>query len=299
MITLHQLNSFCEIVKEGSFRAASEKLYISQPSISQHIACLEKHFGISLFHRKGRKIQLTPEGRYLYASSREILEKVDSITERFHDMRNLHSGNLSIGCSCFTGTRILPPVLEIFQKQFPRIDVDINSGPCDKILQHLENAEIEMAIMGKNLNIPDRNDHIYHSIGRDRIVFVAKPSLTGGKKLNECENSTFITFFDNNPLSIYFKDFKMRNKISFSEKITVEDMEIAKKLACEGLGICFLSSLAIKEELKKGQLEIIETDDDNTLMWDIRTIYNKTRGLSYAGWEMLKILQRETPNLFQ
>jgi DNA-binding transcriptional LysR family regulator len=91
----------------------------------------------------------------------------------------------------------------------------------------------------------------------------------------------------------------MRNKISFSEKITVEDMEIAKKLACEGLGICFLSSLAIKEELKKGQLEIIETDDDNTLMWDIRTIYNKTRGLSYAGWEMLKILQRETPNLFQ
>nr|HPI99013.1 LysR family transcriptional regulator [Synergistales bacterium] len=72
MITLFQLFSFCTVVEEGSFRSAAEKMYISQPSVSQHISNLEKYFNVSLFDRQKRKIRVTPEGRLLYDVAREI-----------------------------------------------------------------------------------------------------------------------------------------------------------------------------------------------------------------------------------
>ncbi|SRR6056297_85268 len=295
MITFYQLKSFCQVVSEGSFKAAAEKLYISQPSISQHIANLESYFEVQLFVRRGRKIQLTPEGRYLYASASEILENVENITERFRDIRNLRSGKLVIGTSSFTGTYLLPKAMELFRSQFPMIEISIFTGSYEKILQHLKNDEIELAILGKDLNSSEEHDFIYRAIGFDKLVFVSSESSSTSSNLaslNELDDKTIISFTEGNPISTYFKDLKLRRKLNFKEQIMVEDIEIAKNLTRQGLGICLTSRLSVSEEVKNHRLSILQIDDSENLRWEIRAIYHKTRGLSYAGWEMLKILQK-------
>ncbi|WP_414631815.1 LysR family transcriptional regulator, partial [Aminobacterium sp. UBA5277] len=59
-MTLNQLRVFCATVEEGSFRRAGEKLFLSQPSVSQYIAALEKNYDVKLFNRRGRSFAVTP-----------------------------------------------------------------------------------------------------------------------------------------------------------------------------------------------------------------------------------------------
>ena len=107
-MNLHQLRIFCAVVEEGSFRQAAEKLFLSQPSVSQHVASLEKDHSIRLFERKGRTISLTPEGRALYVLASDLLRQADEIPARFRDMQALRSGRLETGVSPFAGYYILP-----------------------------------------------------------------------------------------------------------------------------------------------------------------------------------------------
>ena len=97
MITLFQLSSFCTVAEEGSFSAAAEKMHISQPSVSQHIASLENHFDVRLFNRQKRRIRLTPEGRLLYTTAREILDRLDEVSQRMTALKSLEKGTLRVG----------------------------------------------------------------------------------------------------------------------------------------------------------------------------------------------------------
>ena len=80
-MNLHQLRIFCTIVEEGSFRQAAEKLFLSQPSVSQQVAALEKSYDVRLFERKGRSVSLTPEGRALHVLASDLLRQADEITQ--------------------------------------------------------------------------------------------------------------------------------------------------------------------------------------------------------------------------
>lgn len=294
MITFYQLESFCKIVEEGSFRSAAEKLFISQPSISQHVANLEKHYQIQLFIRQGRKTRLTPEGRLLYTTAQEILGKIDTMSERFKDLKNLRFGELKIGCSNFTGSYIIPPALEFLRQKYPMIKISIISGRVREVLQNLHDNNLELAILGKNLNWASEPQLTYKSIGLDELVFAASPNHPLAEHTittQVLEQETLITFSKRNNLNSYMKDFILRHELKPSRMIEVDDLGIGKKLALQGLGITLTSRLAVSEEIEKGTLSLIHLEDMETLNWEIDAIYYSSRGLTYAGWEMLKILE--------
>ena len=117
-MNLHQLRIFCTIVEEGSFRQAADRLFLSQPSVSQQVAALERSFEVRLFERRGRSITLTPEGRALHVLASELLRQADEIPSRFSDMRALRSGRLEMGVSPFAGHHILPGTLASFRREF-------------------------------------------------------------------------------------------------------------------------------------------------------------------------------------
>ncbi len=295
MITFYQLESFCKIVEEGSFRSAAEKLFISQPSISQHVASLEKHFQIKLFIRQGRKIRLTPEGRLLYTTAIQIIEKIETLGERFKDLKNLKFGELKIGCSNFTGSYILPQALDFFRHKYPLIKVSIISGRVREILQNLNDNNLELVILGKNLNWATEPQLTYKSIGMDELVFVANsthPLANTTVKVQTLEKETLITYSERNNLNSYIKDLILRYELRPTNIIEVDDLGIAKKLTLQGLGVTLASKLAVAEEIKEGTLSLINLEDRERLTWEIDAIYHSRRGLTYAGWEMLKILEK-------
>ena len=78
-MTLEQLEIFKAVIKEGSFRAAADKLWKTQPAISIAIKKLEKEFGLTFFDRDNYRATLTPEGRSFYEKCRVVLQETDQL----------------------------------------------------------------------------------------------------------------------------------------------------------------------------------------------------------------------------
>ena len=149
-MNLHQLRIFCAVVNEGSFRQAAEKLFLSQPSVSQQVAALEKDHNLLLFERRGRSISITPEGRALYVLASDLIRQADEIPSRFRDMRSLRSGELKIGASTFAGCHILPGPVREFHGLFPAVSLTLSSGGSGAILADLRKGGAELAVLGRN-----------------------------------------------------------------------------------------------------------------------------------------------------
>lgn len=95
-MTLLQLTNFCTIVKHMNFNKAAKELHVSQPTLSNSIASLEKELGLFLFERKGHHIELTKYGTYYYDNIHEALQKLDTATADVKKLANAVTGHIDI-----------------------------------------------------------------------------------------------------------------------------------------------------------------------------------------------------------
>lgn len=294
-MNLHQLRIFCSVVEEGSFRQAAEKLFLSQPSISQHVASLEKDYSIRLFDRKGRTISLTPEGRALHVLASDLLRHADEIPDRFKDMQALRSGRLEMGVSPFAGYYILPPALADFRSDFPSVSVSVSSGNTTEILTDLRNGAVELVILGRNFPTSRDPSFTYRALGEDTLVMVVHSSHSwaarGQASYSETTGETLIRFTGDCPLGTYVDEFLLRNKIRFGDQVETDEIEVAKYLALQGVGAAITSSLSVQRDIAAGDLVPVLLDGMEELSWEIQCVYSSSRGLSYPGWEMVKRLE--------
>jgi len=233
LITLFQLHSFCCVVEEGSFRAAAERLFVSQPSVSQHIACLEAHFNVSLFNRQKRRVRLTPEGRLLYATAKDILDKIEDLGGRITSLQSLESGTLFIGCSQYTGGNTVPPVLGRFAASFPAVNISLVTGDLKTLEAKLKRNDVELLISERNLTEIIDPEIICHPIGYEELVFAASRDISlplepfSASKLEEI---MIISYSGSNALNAYLDDFANRNQTRFAGRLVVDSMDIAVNL---------------------------------------------------------------------
>lgn len=82
-MTLQQLKYLIQVTQSGSFNLAAQKLYISQPSLSNAIAELEKEMGITIFHRSNRGVVLTDDGSKFLSYARQVAEQADLLESEY------------------------------------------------------------------------------------------------------------------------------------------------------------------------------------------------------------------------
>lgn len=87
---------FCVVAENGSFSKAAEKLYISQPAITQTIKKLEEQLGGKLFYRNNNGVSLTEEGKHLYEYIKDSMEIIENATSKFNQYKNLDEGIVRI-----------------------------------------------------------------------------------------------------------------------------------------------------------------------------------------------------------
>ena len=133
-----------EIYRQKSFSKAAEALFMTQPALSIAIAKLEADIGMPLFDRSTRPISLTPAGRiYLDAIEQERYLEQD-LYQRLNDIRQLNTGEVTIGSSHYINASILPPVLTGFQQQFPNIQFHLSEGSSYLMAKQLKHREIDI-----------------------------------------------------------------------------------------------------------------------------------------------------------
>ena len=110
-MTIRHLRIFIEVVKTGKMSIAAQKLFISQPTVSQAIRELEEHYGSKLFDRLSKKLYITTFGRELFKYATQVVENFDNLEKKMSD--NLNMEDFRIGASVTVGTCLLSKVLSV------------------------------------------------------------------------------------------------------------------------------------------------------------------------------------------
>jgi DNA-binding transcriptional LysR family regulator len=141
------LKAFTSVAEHGSFSAASEMLYLTQPAISKRIAALEQELDVELFDRIGRHVTLTEAGKALLPRAQKILLEVEDSRRAIKNLSEEVSGLLSIGTSHHIGLHRLPPVLRAFTRDYPEVELDIHFMDSEEACRAVEHGELEMGIV--------------------------------------------------------------------------------------------------------------------------------------------------------
>src|SRR5579864_801671 len=131
---LHKLRIFVTIARLGSFTRAAERLYMTQPTVSQQLAMLEQAIGASLIERDTRHLRLTTAGETLLPYAERLLALADEATEATRAAAGLADRTLRLGVGHTLATYLLPEVLSRYRMLYPDYVVRISVGNTTELL---------------------------------------------------------------------------------------------------------------------------------------------------------------------
>lgn len=124
-----QLEYFCMVSQYHSITQAAQKLYVTQPAISNAIKELEKEFSVNLFVRSKNHLTLTTEGELFYQKARELLASIKQTTQQFYDLGK-QIPPIRIGIPPLLSTIFFPDLVLEFNKLYPEVPVELlNTDP--------------------------------------------------------------------------------------------------------------------------------------------------------------------------
>lgn len=149
---LRVLRYFLAVIQEQSITRASEKLHLTQPTLSRQIKELEEELGKQLFIRGNRQISLTKDGYLLKKRAEELVELADKTINELTKSQEDISGEITIGSG---ETTCIEPVLRCIkdlQKEFPLIQFHIMSSNKDDLQEKLDQGLVDFSIIIDNVN---------------------------------------------------------------------------------------------------------------------------------------------------
>jgi len=278
-----QLESFITIAKLNSFSKAADKLFLTQPTISNHIQSLEKELDTVLFNRTNKKITLTESGDILYEYAISILNKRDSAFFSLNQFKGRIEGVLEISSSTIPEQYYLTEMLTQFHLTYPDVSYRLKKFDTKQVLDKINTGEIDFGIVGakKELNNID-----FIPIFDDEIVLIA-PNTKAYEKLDSISFDTLKKYnlilreSGSGTRQRFQKEIDTMKKSIDDFKVIaeIESNETIKKMVIKGLGLSFVSSRSIQNEVKLGLLKTININDF-FMKRNFYFVYHQKRALS-------------------
>ncbi len=239
--------------------AAAESLGMSQPPVSQGIAELERHYGVLLFERLGRKIRITPSGEILRNYAAETLRLVEEAERGLFELQD--AGSLRVGASMTIGGTILPPVLSELRMRQPRIRLSILVDNTSTVIGRLKSADLDLGFVEGMDEWPDM---VAEALYEDELILVcgAGHELAGrGRvKASELDGRPFVVREEGSGTREAFAQAMGEADLGWEAIGVANGTEAIVGLVAEGLGLAYVSRLLVHDYLAAGRLVALEVE---------------------------------------
>ena len=158
-----ELKCFLRVAERMNFTRAAEELYLTPPTVTHHIQKLESEFGVQLFQRDSKSVQLTLEGENFYQDAREIMMKIEAAFSHVNDIRNSKHTFLRIGCITSQEASALSASLSILRKKFPCVEPRIIIADFTQQLRMLKEDHLDL-VLGSRDMILNQNDFQFNTL---------------------------------------------------------------------------------------------------------------------------------------
>jgi len=169
------LRNFVEIVDSGSLTAASKKLFIAQPALSNQLKSLEKEMNTTLIERNSRHQKMTDAGKLFYERAKSIILLENSMIKEVKDAIEGNVGCLKIASIHSGEMTLLQEIIPRFTKKYPNINYEIYEKESDVILSMLEDGVVDIGIVRTPCSLTPEMEISY--ISDERLVCVYDPQV--------------------------------------------------------------------------------------------------------------------------
>lgn len=297
-MNIKQLEIFVTIATTGSFSKGAEAAFITQSTASQHIAALEESCGVRLLDRTGRGAKPTEAGKILLAHARQAIKSLKDTEQAILRFRRADGVELPVGGSTIPGTYLLPKAIAALRATDPGIRVNVEIGDSSEILARLIDESIEIAIVGATT---DDKRFTTETLGCDEILLVVRKGHPWcGRKSVQLEE------FLKEPIIMREKGSGTSDAViaalrgagitpgDLSACATLPGSEAIKQAVLAGCGVAYISEMAVRGELKRGELVSIKLSGIS-ITRQFFLVQRKGRTLSPAATAFSTSLRRIFP----
>ena len=185
-LSVAELEAVLAVRRHGSFRAAAEQLFITQPSVSARVQHAEAILGVVLFHRTTRKVVPTAQGVRLCEYAERALYDLTMLAATFKDESQLRAGKVIVGTTPTLAATLTAEVIGAFGARFPEVAVTLLDDFFGRSLDRLLTGEADFAVTPSLGHGPRL---ALEQIGQEEVVVVA-PKGHPVVKRNRCELRT-------------------------------------------------------------------------------------------------------------
>jgi LysR family transcriptional regulator, nitrogen assimilation regulatory protein len=144
---IKRLKYFIAIAEEGSLSAASARLHVAQPSLSQHVIKIEEELGVQLLDRSPRTIMLTQSGQTLLKHAREFYHSMEVCRVSVRETGGVPHGSVSIGLPSSVSMVLSVPLAETVLVELPKVKLRVIEAMIGFIKNWLGNQSIDLAFL--------------------------------------------------------------------------------------------------------------------------------------------------------
>jgi len=253
-----QLRSFHAVAREGSVTAASRVIGVSQPTITTQIKALEQSYGVALFHRGPRGLELTDLGRDLLLKTQKFFGAEDEIAELLEAATKLQHGHLKIGA---VGPYHVMRMISQFSARYPSIHVSIDLGNSRDIARRLVESRVDIAVLSQ---ISPSTELWSMPFMRHRVVaFVASGHPWTKKRdirLKDLEKQRLLIREEGSTTRRAFESALSEAGIKCTSVLEIGSREAVYEAVAEGLGIGIVSDASIGHDARVHALVIRDAE---------------------------------------
>lgn len=228
------------LAEEMNMRKAAERLFVSQPALSQRLQNIEKDWGTKLFIRTQKGLTLTPSGELVVRYANETLEKEEKVREEIQTLESKVHGTLKIACATIVGQNWLPKVLKKFVNTYPHAKISLITGWSSEILRSLYEGEVHIGITRGATDWKSTKFHLF----KDRLYLVDKEIQQVDEVLST--DRPFIQFKSDSNYYQEIQDWWHRKFQTVPRRtIVVDQIETCKQMAFNGIGYAILPAITL------------------------------------------------------
>ena len=285
-----QLAALVAVVDRSSFSQAAEQLGVTQPAVSLAIRSLEKRLGCQLIDRSGRVVEPTEAGHIAYRHAQRILGAERDLLVSLEDEGEGLHGHLVVGASTGPGERILPALLGAFHREHGDVVVTLRVDDTETIIDRVLDRQLEFGIVGAERS---HRSLVFEPFLRDEVLLIVPPDHPfAGREivLDELVREPLVVQQEGAGVrTVVERELRAHGVRARDLNVVVELglQESAKSAVEAGLGVTFLSRLAVERELDEGRLAVASVQglEPGRLFYAVRNASRQQSRLAAAFLE--------------
>ena len=289
---IKQLRYFIAIAEEGSLSAASQRLRVAQPSLSQHVIKIEQELGVTLVNRSSRGVVLTPSGEILLRHAREICQSMSVCQETVKQSGSVLEGSVAFGMPSSTSMVLSVPLAETVRHQQPKVKLCVIEAMSGFIREWLQDETIDLGFLYDH---DDARVFEARELMQEELAFFAAPDSWPLKRpagepvpLEEIASLDLVLPSRRHGMRRTIEKFAQMRNLELNIGVEMDALAQIKELVARGSGYTILADAAARDRTERGEL-VSSPIVDPVIVRPIYLVRKLTRPQTYVSREVERI----------